>query len=231
MKLPILENAILYVNQDFLRNRDPQPAHVDQKWTSEGLEVPISQISLQLKRMISHHKDDRIKLDGQVAEFLHRLLPLTRREAAEIRFWHYLAIVECPFYVAWRYFDERESKTNRERYLGPLDRNAFSRLWWWAELTADRNIEDYRKTLRGAESAEFVKGTVENLLGGNKDVLDSLIDLLFVENANPTEFLINRMFMKVNALLVTVAVDALSKEDVHRLIRRVYEHELNSQNQ
>jgi hypothetical protein len=49
-----------------------------------------------------------------------------------------------------------------------------------------------------------VKGTVENLLGGNRHVLNALIDLLFMDGKRPPEALVNKMFMKVNALLVTL---------------------------
>lgn len=142
-----------------------------------------------------------------------------------MRFWHYVTIVQCPFYVAWRYFDERDGKVNRERYLGVLDGNAFSRLWWWAELTVTGGRNNYDRTVRGAESGEFIKGAVENLLGGNPDVLHALIDVLFAEKSRPSDALVNGMSTKMNALLVTVAVDALTKEDITRLVMEVYKNE------
>ncbi|HJZ11189.1 MAG TPA: DUF6339 family protein, partial [Acidobacteriota bacterium] len=214
-----------HVNQNFVRSKEPEPPVVETTHIGHGDEARIAEVSSQLRIVISRHEDDRPKSDGRVAVMLHQALPLTRKEAAEMRFWQYMTIVQCPFYVAWRYFDEREQKVNRERYLGPLDGNALSRLWWWAELTADRANQNYDRTLKGAESGEFVKGTVENLLGGNRLIVNALIDLLFGNGRRPPEALVNKMFMKMNALLVTVAADALTKEEIEQLVRQVYDTE------
>ncbi len=223
MKIPILENAVLFVNQTFLKSANPVPLAVERKSLGQGEEPPIAALAAQLRKLMAQHDSEKSRIDGAVAELLHRRLPLTRGEAAEMRFWHYLAVVGCPFYVAWRYFDERSGTVNRERYIGPLDRNALSRLWWFAELTMDRSKEDYSRTRIGSQSGEFVKGTVEYLLGGNRQVVSLLIDLLFREGSPPPpDILVNRLLKKINAALVTVAVDALLPEEIARLIAELY---------
>lgn len=224
MRLPVLLNGASLVTDSFIRRNPPAPNGEEQmSYVGDGTEPALRQIGVELGRMMTEQPHDRAKMDGKTAVLMHRLLALTRREAAEMRFWHYLAAVQFSEYVAWRYFDEAQDKVSRQRYLGSLSDNALSRLWWWAELTADRRAPDpYKNTIRGAESPEFVKGIVENLLGGNRLLVNALVDALFSDGEKPPENQVKDMMVRTNALLVTVAVDALDEPEIRSLIARVH---------
>lgn len=78
------------------------------------------------------------KLDGWLATRVHAALPLTRREASDRGIWRFLAAY-YPEYVMMRWLSK--DKKDQARISGTLNRQAFSRLWWQAELT--RNGDDY----------------------------------------------------------------------------------------
>lgn len=79
--------------------------------------------------------------DAWLAPRLHATLRLSRREAADRRFWNYLALGVAPDYVVWRHLPEsqegRVSAVATARFCGPLYTQAFARLWWAAELFRD----------------------------------------------------------------------------------------------
>jgi uncharacterized protein DUF6339 len=160
--------------------------------------------------------------DGKLGATLHQLLPITRRAASDMRFWHYLSVVKFPEYVSWRHYDEKLGKTNRIRFLGSLDDNAFARLWWWGELTVSRFATDpYEITLKAADSLEFFSGILRNLFGGNHLLVQALYRKFFASDERPQEQMVRETIVKLNGLLVTVAIDALSESDMDVLIDRI----------
>src|SRR5207244_262844 len=82
---------------------------------------------------------DAAKSDEWLGPRLHHVLRLKRTEAAERGIWLYLAIVERPDYVVWRWGSEDETKepVNVDRFAGPDYKHAFARLWWMVELFRD----------------------------------------------------------------------------------------------
>ena len=161
--------------------------------------------------------------DGEAARVIHENLPLSRREASDMRFWHYLAAVMYPHYVSWRYFDARTGEPNKNRFAGLLDDNAFSRLWWFADLTLDPASSDiYWRTRRTAVSLEFVRGIVQNLFGGNRALVSSLAGVLFNGNGKPPDSLVQKLFTSANVLLVSVDVDALNETEIARIVQQLY---------
>lgn len=84
-------------------------------------------------------------MDIAMAVKLHRSLPITRRQASDMRFWAWLGIEHAPDYVAWRWKPSGKLSTrSRERFCGDRVRQTFARLWWAAELTRDG--DDYTLT-------------------------------------------------------------------------------------
>lgn len=75
-------------------------------------------------------------MDAAMAVELHRILPLSRREAADRRLWAWLGWVHYPHFVAWRWRPSgRTSLRSADRFAGDRVRQTFARLWWAAELT------------------------------------------------------------------------------------------------
>ena len=80
------------------------------------------------------------KTDGEFAESLHKTLAMSRRSAVMLPVWHYLTCLAYPDYVRFRWTSSG-GQVSKERFLGGLKRNAFSRLWWAAEILHEG--EDY----------------------------------------------------------------------------------------
>lgn len=95
---------------------------------------------------MSRHDANRTAADGWLAPRLHATLRMTRAEAADNRLWNHLAMVVAPDYVAWRHrrsdTGEGHGAATAARFSGPHYTQAFSRLWWAAELFRDG--ADYR---------------------------------------------------------------------------------------
>lgn len=222
MKFPLLEHPGLYITKDFLSKNPPDPVRPERTETlGEGPEPDYERLRTELQQVMDNASDAAAS-DGATARVLHQNLKLTRREGSDMRFWHYLSLVKFPHYVSWRYFDPRTGKTNKNRYAGLLDDNALSRLWWFADLTLDPESPDpYWRMQRTAVSLEFVKGVVENLFGGNRWLVSGLADALFNGSGRPPDSLVQQVFTNTNVLLVSVAIDALTRQEVHQLVRQL----------
>jgi hypothetical protein len=222
MKLPLLEHPGLYLTAEFLSRNPPAPARPERvEYSGAGEEPDLERLAAELGDVMSESAEPAAT-DGIVACALHATLRLTRREAADMRFWHYLCAVRFPHYVSWRYFDARSAKTAKNRYAGVLDDNALARLWWFAEMMLDPAAGDpYWRVRTTAGSLEFVKGIVENLFGGNRSLVNGLADALFNGRGKPPDSLVQRAFTTANVLLAGIAVDALSDEEISQFARRI----------
>lgn len=81
--------------------------------------------------------EELIAFDRTLARWLHAELDIAPGEASSRSVWAYIGLVVAPHVVAWR-FPARDGNYTRERFDGgDLTRNAFSRLWWRAELLRD----------------------------------------------------------------------------------------------
>ncbi|MFC0681775.1 DUF6339 family protein [Lysobacter korlensis] len=72
--------------------------------------------------------------DGWLAPRLHSALRLTRAEAGDRGMWQWVAI-RFGWYVEWRWGGGTAPR--RDRWFGPVHKQAFARLWWGAELFRD----------------------------------------------------------------------------------------------
>ncbi|WP_049649223.1 DUF6339 family protein [Kitasatospora sp. MY 5-36] len=120
--------------------------------------------------------------DAWLAPRLHAVLRLTRREAADPGFWNYLALGAAPDYVVWRHLaepkDGKPAKVASDRFRGTYHKQAFSRLWWAAELFRD-----------GADYAPVVAAC------GNQDILNTALRMSVI-NHRPTAQAIARLVAK-----------------------------------
>ena len=122
------------------------------------------EIDLGPLRAIVAHAMRRLKpdpSDAWLAPRVHATVRLTRREAADLRIWHYLAAVALPEYVRWRWRDAAVtgSPVAIDRFVGDAATGAISRLWWAAELTRDGS--DYAPTTRVLSSPAFAWAWLE----------------------------------------------------------------------
>lgn len=98
--------------------------------------------------------------DPWLAKRLHSILRLHRCEATRDGIWNYLAVVEFPDYVRWRWTQDDGPAASR-RFIGVGTRGgrtfeqAFARLWWWAEMTW--NGDSYDAVNGIFQSSDLVK--------------------------------------------------------------------------
>jgi hypothetical protein len=166
-------------------------------------------------------------IDRALIEPLHRALEgITRREAADMRVWHYVAAVEFP-QVVWRRWkrrvpssEELRDQLDRAMYahfagrstLNGVSRNTFARLWWLAESTAtDGNYERARQAL---ERQDMFVAAFERLTGLSGPARDAYLDRMPGRSEDE-----GRQAAKWLAqAAVTTVLDSLSKDQVAEIL-------------
>lgn len=88
-----------------------------------------------LEEAMERYEDRRADADAWLAPRLHATLRMTRAEASDRGLWNHLAMLVAPDYVVWRHKGSEVAETTR--FSGRTDLQAFSRLWWAAELFRD----------------------------------------------------------------------------------------------
>ncbi|MFE1914451.1 DUF6339 family protein [Streptomyces anandii] len=159
--------------------------------------------------------DARTKADAWLAPRLHAALRLSRREAADSRLWNFLTLAVAPDYVVWRHLPAKGRNglppmVAASRFSGAHYTQAFSRLWWAAELFRDGS--DYGPA---------------QVACGNQDVLNTVLRLDIIDH-RPTAQALMRLVAKktvttgreVNALAVvtnaaasTLMYDVLAEDE------------------
>lgn len=224
--LQILKNGPLLVGDDFLKQRYPDSVpenDCDIECISTDLTPDYSALTKELRSLNNEYEGNRTAVDGIVASLLHKHIRIDRRTAAIPELWHYLSIVKYPGFVSWRHYSEKKEGTSKSRYLGGWERNAFGRLWWWAEFTYDPDLPDpYSRTKKGAESQEFMLHTIDNLCGGNRTLIAELIDFGFNRDKRLPDNIIRNMFVRINAMLVSLAIDTLDRDDTSNIVSSIY---------
>ena len=174
IKLALLEpQARRLLDENFCKDDQVRPDFAD--YVSElhrDLDLePLKEVLAEAKRKFEPQSDAS---DAWVAPRVHATLPMTRREAADRRIWDYLAVVVFPEYVRWRWGGK--DTTPRARFVGDQNKNAFSRLWWGAELT--RNGGDYSSTVAAFKNSRFSVVWVPLDLAHNRAFVLAAIDFL-----------------------------------------------------
>ncbi|WP_367574450.1 DUF6339 family protein [Streptomyces griseoaurantiacus] len=162
-----------------------------------------------------YREDARTKADAWLAPRLHAALRLSRREAADSGLWNFLALAVAPHYVVWRHLptkgrDDLPPMVTASRFSGAHYTQAFSRLWWAAELF--RNGSDYRPV---------------QVACGNQDVLNTVLRLDIIDHRPTAQALIrlvaegkvgtgrevNALAVVTNAAASTLMYDVLAEDD------------------
>jgi len=223
MDIPLLENGSSIVDAAFLSSQNPSPpSNAEVANDDADIVGVIDGITAEFIKLTGQKIEDRPATDARMAEFLHRELKLTLYLAAQRKFWQYIAVVRCPQYVAWRWFNAKMNSVPKTHYIGPWHRNAFGRLWWWAEYTRDSQAgkDQYARTVRAGQSQEFMKNTIENFLCGNRALVRSLCDAAFPASGIQMKDEQHRALVKrVNAMLVTTALDALQPGEIDKVVK------------
>ncbi|WP_107393232.1 DUF6339 family protein [Streptomyces agglomeratus] len=193
-------NAAKSLSTGVLASRE-NPPYIALSKNSEPLRGAGARLDVEPLRdliddvMHLYRDDARTKADAWLAPRLHAALRLTRREAADARLWNFVSLSVAPDYVVWRHLPATGKNgfppmVAAERFRGAHYTQAFSRLWWAAELFRDG--ADYRPV---------------QVACGNQDVLNTVLRLDIIDHRPTAQALIRlvekgtaRTGREVNAL-------------------------------
>ncbi|MEM6926907.1 MAG: DUF6339 family protein [Myxococcota bacterium] len=197
-------------------------------------EVDVGDLD-HLERMVVASPLDRPALDPMLAELLHRSLRLGRRLASRRAVWAWLGVSKLWPVLTRRWPtaapepdggepDEAAPGESPEpvtkappvtRFLGRLYEHGLARAWWAAELTVDGAQPDpYEDTRRLTATQYAMDRLLRSELGRNRTVLLGILDAL---GDTPSWRHVGHVVAALSQLDTTVALDALSREEVARL--------------
>jgi len=156
-------------------------------------------------------------IDRIAAPALHRALPLPRREAARPGLWRFLAVAHRPELVRHRW-ENRSWASTRARFWAPgtrPDSNAFSRLWWIAELTLDG--DSYRLTEEVLERQQLATQLFVRQFSHHRPAVAAFVDVM----GDATAEEIDRIARELNRSLSTLVLETMDRAEVERLIREL----------
>jgi hypothetical protein len=222
MKLKLLKNGQDVVTRSVLAETFPSSFSSCQEYEyiNEDDEEPDYEAVAALFAEIVSKGGNLTAYDSELAVALHKMLPLSRHEAARIEFWHTLAIDHCAEYVQCRWDHTKDFKN---RYTNRWSRNAIGRLWWWAELTKQDEDDPYRLTA-AINDQRFHLWIVDKLAAGHS-ILTKMLCEAFVENydwakenVGQVDNFTDEIWRHVNIRLATVVLDAMDEDDVVELV-------------
>ncbi|MGW1836425.1 DUF6339 family protein [Streptomyces sp. NPDC002067] len=211
--------AAEYISAGLLEGREGVPSIALNKVTEP---LPDDDTRLRLHRIrdliddtLNEFRDSRpTAADAWLAPRLHETLRLTRREAADKRFWTYLALGVAPDYVVWRHLSEPKAdgshgRVARDRFIGAHYKQAFSRLWWAAELFRDGS--DYRPAVVACASQDMLNSALRLDIVDHRPTAQALVKLM--ENGTVrTGREVNALTAAVNAAAATLMYDVIAPE-------------------
>ena len=145
---------------------------------------------------------------------VHGSLDISRRVADDPGAWHYLAVVEFPGFV-WYRWQYNSEEAMREKFLGAgtdLYSNALHRLWWIAELTSDAG--DYSLTESVFSSQTMVNKVFDRWFVRYRPATVALCD----ELADAPSWVIDEVTHDFDHKLSTVQLEGLSEKEARRLV-------------
>lgn len=175
----------------------------------DGLREELDVIRDNL-REYDHH------IDAAAAEPIREYLDLSRREAANERLWHWLAVAEFPEFVYHRWPD-RDSLDNEEKFLAAgtdIYSNALHRLWWGAELTRDG--EDYDRTCHMFEQGELANDVLDRWFARFQPAAKVIVDQLRCHDSTT----ISDTTRDLRNDLSRYTLELMTSEDISSLVDR-----------
>lgn len=144
-------------NSFFEGDREIREKTLEKYIESGEIDVDYKKLRRILNDAIEEFEEGEPALDATVAPQIHQLLDLTRRDAAEPAVWNYLSIMFSPEFVRHRWTSCSEDRFVADR---SLMENAFSRLWWVAELTERDGNYKYTRIALGEGNSEIAQSIV-----------------------------------------------------------------------
>jgi hypothetical protein len=159
MKLKKLKReALKHTDNSFFEGEREIEDETLKKYVKSGeTEVDYEELGEVLEEAMSEFKEGENNIDADVAPRIHQIFDLTRREAAQPAVWNYLSIKFCPEFVRHRWKSCSEDRFVADR---TLMENAFSRLWWVAELTERNGTYQHTRIALREGNSEIAQSVV-----------------------------------------------------------------------
>ncbi|MFF3318127.1 DUF6339 family protein [Streptomyces sp. NPDC003035] len=180
----------------------------DARWSVEPIRSLVEDAMFEFR-------EDRTRADAWLAPRLHATLRLTRREAADKRLWNHIALAVAPDYVLWRHLPEATvhrpvRRVAADRFVGPADRQCFSRLWWAAELF--RNGPDYEPVEIACGNQDLIHTVLRRDVIDHRPTAQALVRLL--KNGQVTTGReINGLSLAISTAGATLTYDVLAPDE------------------
>jgi hypothetical protein len=182
-----------------------------------GAHVDLEDLREELESVVETRDRYDSGIDAAAAPAVHARLDISRRVAADPGVWHYLAVVEFPKFVRYRWEFNSETAMREKFLAGGTDiySNALHRLWWISELTHDDG--DYSLTRR-----VFAKQTLANKIFDRWFAryrpaavvcCEELVDL-------PTD-VAEEVTLELNRALSTLQLEGIDEPELRSLVRRL----------
>ncbi|MFJ4961394.1 hypothetical protein EES43_09905 [Streptomyces sp. ADI96-02] len=217
-------NAAQYLTEGLLTGKEDVPAialnRITEPLPYEGeSRAELDPVRALIDDAMYEFRDDRpTTADAWLAPRLHAALRLTRREAADRRFWNYLALGVAPDYVVWRHLSEPRKKQEEssgppkvavDRFRGPAYKQAFARLWWTAELF--RNGPDYAPVVTVCGNQDMLNTALRMDVIDHRPTAQAMVRLL-ERGTVTTGREANALAAAVNASAATLMYDVLAPD-------------------
>ena len=196
----------------------PPPGVVDQltvPWDSVAAHEAAAVRDLVREAMRRHEDLAPTVADAWLAPRLHATLRMTRRDAADPALWNFLALRLAPDYVQWRHRPRRAhpdggaAAVTAARYSGPFHTQAFSRLWWVAELFRDG--PHYIPVVVACENQDVLNTVLRLEIIHHRPAAQAIISLIQREVVK-TGREVNALAAAVNAAGGTLSYESLSPD-------------------
>ncbi|QIQ04655.1 DUF6339 family protein [Streptomyces liangshanensis] len=213
-------NAVKYIGSGVRSGRE-EPPYIElgrsvTATAEDDVRMRVEPVRDLVDDVMHLYRDDtRTRADAWLAPRLHAALRLTRREAADEGIWNHLAAAVAPDYVLWRHLpatgsDGGPPMVPSGRFHGAHHTQAFSRLWWAAELF--RNGPDYAPVVVAC-GIQDVLNTVLRL-----DIIDhrptaQAVVALVEQGVARTGREVNALAVVANAAASTLFYDVLAEDE------------------
>lgn len=162
-------------------------------------------------------REEKRKMDKELAPVIHQELDLTRRQASNPEIWNYLSIYERPKFVLRRWGEEAAKNRwiVRSQRKQSLNRQAFANLWWVAEKTynSERGYSFTRKLLDDQDLKNYLFGNNYGTCRTASDAIIAEIHDMKMEESR------ENVLHPLQSLTSTFSVDSMSYEETRELIR------------
>lgn len=213
------------VSPEFVRGEKPLTAEELAPYSvPTDVEVDLDAVRDVFDRAVEEYAPDDSRIEAAVAPEVHRLMPMTRRQAADLGMWQYLAVVHFEDFVRHRW---PEDGALQEKFVGEGSTNIYShalnRLWWIPELTYDAKSGDYaftREIFSYHAAQALLNQVFDRWFSRYRPLANACAEVLVEEGAGDSE--IRSTTRRLRQVLSDVQAESLSTEEGRDLVRRIH---------